>query len=78
MDGKHQAVAETVVEAAVGALADQAGLLHLGGGETALLEQVLQGAAAAIGIAQAELLDGFARHAAAFEVRAAPLRRPAH
>src|SRR5579883_73751 len=70
VDRKHQAVAEDLVGAAVVALAHQAGLFDQRGRELALLEEPQQRAAAAVRVAQPELIGGFRRHAAFGEVGA--------
>ncbi len=77
MDGKHQAVAEAVVETAVVALAHQAGLLHLRAREIALAEHADQRLAGALRVPQAELRDGLRRHAAPRQVRPRRLTRSA-
>ena len=75
VDREHQAVAETVVGAAVLALAHQPGLLHLRGREVALLEQPEHRAPGTFGVAEPELLDGLPRYAALRQVAASRFAR---
>src|ERR1039458_7656705 len=70
MDGKHQTVTKIVVEAAVVAPAHQSRGLQLRRGEAALFEQAEESAPIAIGIAEAELFDGFGPDAAAGQIGA--------
>ena len=77
MDGKHQAAAEVVVEAAVVAFAHESRLFELRGGETALFEQAQKRAPGAVGESQPELFDGFRLESAANQVGARWLARRA-
>ena len=75
VDGKHQAIPEAVIEAAVLPFAHQARLLHLGYRELMLFEEAQQRAAGAVRVADAEMLEGLLRNSAFGDIRARGLPR---